>query len=144
MLTWFKSTGFLLVRPFKIVGVFISSGWCGSSLKLSCGKFSDKTQHTRNFGSSSGGNEMLSWGLYSARRWTYGTFTVRSCEELSIVELKNLETIHFQTHVDIDYFYYLLMKNSFLNLCWLLTYIILMHVNLYLHKTISYMHEVCC
>jgi hypothetical protein len=56
MLTSFKSTGLLFVGPFnKIVGVFVSSAWCGNSAKSICW-FSDNTQHSRNLGSSSGGN----------------------------------------------------------------------------------------
>jgi hypothetical protein len=57
--------------------VYLYSGWCGNSSKLNCGRFSDNTQHARNLGSSSGGNETSSWGLYSGMRWTCGTFTVR-------------------------------------------------------------------
>jgi hypothetical protein len=37
MLTWFKSTGFLLVGPLKIIGIFVSTGWCGNCLKSNCG-----------------------------------------------------------------------------------------------------------
>jgi hypothetical protein len=36
---------------------------------------------------------------------------------MSQTDLKNSETMHFQTYVDINYFYYLHMKNSFLKLC---------------------------
>jgi hypothetical protein len=36
---------------------------------------------------------------------------------VSQTDLKNSETMHFQTYVDINYFYYLHMRNSFLKLC---------------------------
>jgi hypothetical protein len=34
-----------------------------------------------------------------------------------VLENLNSETMHFQTYVDINYFYYLLTRNSFLKLC---------------------------
>jgi hypothetical protein len=45
--------------------------------KLNCGRFSDNIQYARNLVSPPDGNKMSSCGLYSGRRWTYGTFIVR-------------------------------------------------------------------
>jgi hypothetical protein len=60
---------------------------------------------TCQFGLSLSGNETLRWGLYSGRKWTHATY------------LKNSETMHFQTYVGINYFYYLDVRNSFLKSC---------------------------
>jgi hypothetical protein len=52
--------------------------------KSNFGMFSNNMQHFSNLGLSMGGSETSNWGLYSSRRWAYGTFTLRSCEELSV------------------------------------------------------------
>jgi hypothetical protein len=39
------------------------------------------------------------------------------CEELSVIELKDLETMHFETYADINYFYHLHMRKSILKSC---------------------------
>jgi hypothetical protein len=50
--------------------------------KSNSGRFSNNVQHASNLGLSAGGNEMSN----SGRRWAYGTFTLRSCEELSVLD----------------------------------------------------------
>jgi hypothetical protein len=39
------------------------------------------------------------------------------CMVMSQTDLKDLETMHFSTYVEVNYFYYLHMRNPFLKLC---------------------------
>jgi hypothetical protein len=77
MITWFKSTRFLLVEIFKNVGVFISSRWCENSLKSNFVRSSENMQHVRNLGSSSCCNKTSSRSLHLSRRLTYGKLSVK-------------------------------------------------------------------
>jgi hypothetical protein len=50
--------------------------------------------------------------------WMYGNQELRkSVYHSAVLESRNSETMHFRTYVDINYFYYLRMRNPFLKLC---------------------------
>jgi hypothetical protein len=50
LITWLRTIGFLPVGPFKIVGVFISSGWCEKSPKSNCDRFFRQYTTCQEFG----------------------------------------------------------------------------------------------
>jgi hypothetical protein len=52
--------------------------------------------------------------------WMYGNHLRElrmSVYQSAVLESLNSETMHFRTYVDINYFYYLHMRNPFLKLC---------------------------
>jgi hypothetical protein len=52
--------------------------------------------------------------------WMYGNHMRelrKSVYHSAVLESLNSETMHFRTYVDINYFYYLHMRNPFLKLC---------------------------
>jgi hypothetical protein len=87
-LTWFRFTEFLLVRLFKIVGVIITSMWCGNC-PIRLWQVVRQCTTCQEFGIVFGWQWDVMLRPVLRRGWTCGTFTVRYCEEQSVIDLGN-------------------------------------------------------